>query len=81
VIPRVDNQAGPGDCTAVLSQRIRAEYLEMPGLCLTIEQAQRLWSIDRPTCDAAFDTLTATRFLDRTPYGSFVLRATRVCQE
>ena len=29
--------------------RIRAEYRELPGLCLTTEQAMRLWTLDRPT--------------------------------
>jgi Fic family protein len=80
VTPRVGEKAGVRGRDA-LSQRIRAEYLEMPGLCLTIEQAQRLWSVDRPTCEAAFRTLTSTRFLDRTTRGAFVLRAGRVRPE
>ena len=29
-----------------LIRRVRAEFLEMPGLCLTIDQAQRLWSLE-----------------------------------
>jgi hypothetical protein len=31
----------------MLIKRIRAEYLEMPGLQLTLEQAQRLCSVER----------------------------------
>jgi hypothetical protein len=27
-------------------RRIRGEYLEMPGLCLTLAQAQRLWGLE-----------------------------------
>ncbi len=36
-----------------LLQRVRAEYLEMPGLKLTAPQARRLWGLDCATCDAA----------------------------
>ena len=56
-------------------RRVRAEFLEMPGLKLTVPQAQRLWGVDRPTCEAVIATLTATRFLVRTRDGAFVLRA------
>ena len=34
-----------------LLMRIRAEYLEMPGLRLTTVQARRLWGRDDVTCD------------------------------
>jgi hypothetical protein len=54
--------------------RIRAEFLEMPGLCLTIQQAQRLWSLDPRTCAALLQSLTDSRFLRRTEQGLFVLR-------
>jgi len=57
-------------------RRVRAEFLEMPGLKLTVPQAQRLWGVDRPTCEAVIDALTAARFLARTRDGAFVLRAT-----
>ena len=54
-------------------RRVRAEFLEMPGLKLTIQQAQRLWGIDRATCEALIEELTACRFLARTRDGAFVL--------
>jgi hypothetical protein len=38
---------------AELLRRIRAEYLEMPGLRLTAPQAQRLFGLDSETWDAA----------------------------
>jgi Fic family protein len=50
----------------------------MPGLKLTIAQAQRLWGIDRATCEALIDELLACRFLARTRDGAFVLRAAMV---
>ena len=46
-----------------LLNRIRAEYLEMPGLRLTLEQAQRLCGIERAICERVLDTLVETRFL------------------
>ena len=56
-------------------QRVRAEFLEMPGLKLTVQQAQRLWGIDRLTCEAVIAELTESRFLLRTRDGAVVLRA------
>ncbi len=57
-------------------RRVRAEFLEMPGLKLTIAQAQRLWGVDRSTCEALIEELTETRFLARTRDGAVILRAT-----
>ncbi len=57
----------------LLVRRIRAEFLEMPGLCLTIEQAQRLWSLEPRTCEAMLKSLIDSRFLRRTDRGLFVL--------
>jgi hypothetical protein len=56
-------------------RRVRSEFLEMPGLKLTVSQAQRLWGMDRPTCEALIDELTESRFLARTRDGAVVLRA------
>jgi hypothetical protein len=53
----------------------RADFLEMPGLKLTIGQAQRLWGVDRTTCEALVEKLVACRFLTRTRDGAFVLRS------
>jgi hypothetical protein len=52
-------------------RRIRAEYLEMPGLRLTRAQAGRLWGLDGPTCDAVLDRLTKDRFLQRCADGTY----------
>ena len=41
----------------VLIARVRREYREMPGLCLTFAQACRLWQVDAPTCQALLDQL------------------------
>jgi hypothetical protein len=46
-----------------LVERIRAEYREMPGLCLTKRQMRRLWALPPDVCDATVDELVATGFL------------------
>ena len=46
--------------------RICSEYLEMPGLCLTLKQAQRLWGLDEETCGKALALLVEARFLIQT---------------
>ena len=54
------------DCEdRVLCTRIVGEYLEMPGLNVTIPQACRLWDLDRPRCMHLLDTLLASGFLRR----------------
>jgi Fic family protein len=53
-------------------RRIRGEYLEMPGLRLTTAQAQRLWGLDRRTCEQVLGKLVASRFLAQTRDGAFV---------
>lgn len=57
-----------------LMERIQNEYREMPGLHLTLPQAQRLWGLDRPKCEEALRTLTRANVLTRTSDGAFVLR-------
>ena len=49
--------------TDALLNRIRGEFLEMPGLRLTCEQAQRLYGLDRAVCQRALDWLVDARFL------------------
>jgi len=48
-----------------LGALIRAEYLEMPGLCLTLAQAARLWNVDQNRCLDALDSLAREGFLCR----------------
>lgn len=53
-------------------RRIRGEFLEMPGLRLTPEQAQRLWRLDETSCEAVLGALVDARFLAKTRDGAFV---------
>lgn len=61
-----------GDRDNDLLQRIRGEYLEMPGLRLTHRQAQRLWALDAAMCRHALDMLVESGFLRRTDDDCFV---------
>jgi hypothetical protein len=56
-------------------ERIRAEYLEMPGLLLTREQLQRLCGVERATCQMVLDELVETKFLSVKAGGAYA-RAT-----
>lgn len=52
-------------------QRICGEYLEMPGMQLTLKQAQRLWGLDEETCARSLDFLVEHGFLARTGRDSY----------
>lgn len=52
-------------------RRIRAEYLEMPGLRLTSEQAQRLCGVERALCQRVLDALVEAHFLCLKPDGTY----------
>ncbi len=54
-----------------LLRRIRGEYLEMPGMRLTAEQAKRLWSLDLATCRLLLDELVEAKFLGRSRDGKY----------
>jgi hypothetical protein len=56
-------------------QRVRGEYSEMPGLCLTFAQACRLWNVDLATGRRVLEALVAEGFLARRPDGSFIAQA------
>ena len=52
-------------------QRMRAEYLEMPGLTLTVAQAARLWTLDTTLCQSALAALVEAGFLVRMRHSAF----------
>ena len=53
-------------------RRIRGEFLEMPGLRLTPQQARRLWRLDETACDAVLGALVDAQFLAKTRDGAFI---------
>ena len=61
--------------SANLLTRIRSEFLEMPGLRLTLMQARRLFALDIVTCASALTALETAGFLTRTRDGAFVMGA------
>lgn len=46
-------------------RRMRGEFREMPGLRLSLEQAQRLWGLDREVCACLLGMLVDEGFLRR----------------
>ena len=52
--------------------RIRGEFIEMPGLKLSFQQACRLWNLSSTACREALDALRAEGFLYQTPSGAFI---------
>lgn len=68
-LARIDTEA---ETIRELARRVQAEYAEMPGLSVTLVQAQRLLAIDEPTCDAVFRALIKRGVLRRTAQGRYV---------
>jgi hypothetical protein len=54
-----------------LLRRIRGEFREMPGMRLTLEQAGRLWDLDRATCVGVLGKLISARFLEMDGNGRY----------
>jgi hypothetical protein len=63
---------GRSETVRELARRILAEYAEMPGLSVTLSQAQRLWAVDRRTCQMVFDKLIARGLVRMTTKGRFI---------
>lgn len=55
-----------------LLARIRSEFLEMPGLKLTLQQACRLWNTNESTCRDLLAELVREGFLFHAPSGAFI---------
>ena len=53
-------------------ERLRSEFLEMPGLRLTASQIQRLCGIDAEICSTALEVLVREHFLSTKPDGMYV---------
>ena len=56
----------------LLVARVRGEYVEMPGLRVTLAQACRLWQVDMSTCEKVLGHLVGVGFLSRTSGGFYV---------
>jgi hypothetical protein len=52
--------------------RVSGDFVEMPGLELTVAQAARLWNMDAGACGAAIESLVKSGFLRWTTKGTVV---------
>lgn len=59
-----------------LVERVRGEFIEMPGLQLTEAQAAKLWGIEPRDCRKIVEVLVGADFLRWTPNGR-IARAQR----
>ena len=57
-----------------LVHRVKNEFIEMPGLQLTLPQASRLWGLDHESSRRVIDSLVEVSFLRWTPRGTVVRR-------
>jgi hypothetical protein len=46
-----------------VANRVRAEFVEMPGLTLTVRQASRLFGLDQDVCREVVNRLVGAEFL------------------
>lgn len=58
--------------------RVRAEYVEVPGLALTRWQMRRFWQFDGFICDAVVEALVTSGFLRERRDRTFVRMAKQV---
>jgi hypothetical protein len=55
-----------------LTERVRGEFNEMPGLQLTMAQAARLWGMEQSACRSVIEALVDAAFLRWTASGTVV---------
>jgi hypothetical protein len=55
-------------------QLIRQQFQETPQLCVTAEQASRLWGLEEAELDAVLSAFVDAHLLNRTRGGAYVLR-------
>ena len=60
-----------------VSNRVLAEFAEMPGMALTVRQASRLFGIDQESCRVVIDTLVDSAYLRHTSAGRIALGPAR----
>ena len=61
----------------VVRRRAEAEYLEMPGLKLTAQQASRLWHLDAAASATLLDSMVDAGVLYRAKDGAYLLLSAR----
>jgi hypothetical protein len=66
------DMSAPGRAIRALMAQVQAEYAEMPGLSVTLAQAQRLWAAEQAACEEVFSRLTSSGVLRKTAKGRFI---------
>jgi hypothetical protein len=64
-----DARVESDDRSSVLRLRVRGEFDEMPGLCLLVEQAARLFGLGQAETEVLLESLVAEGYLRRTARG------------
>ena len=59
------------DTRVLITERVRGEFREMPGLTLTLAQAGKLWSLDAGTVTDVLSHLVATGYLCQRTDGAY----------
>jgi hypothetical protein len=59
----------------MVTERVRAEFEEMPGMMLTVPQASRLFGLDHDFCRFVADRLVRASYLRWTPDGALARSA------
>jgi hypothetical protein len=72
VAATLDRNTIEAETVRELTCRVQAEYAEMPGLSVTLAQAQRLLSVDQPTCASVFKLLIMRGVLRQTAQGRYI---------
>ncbi len=70
---RGDMETTRADVEFLWTNRIKAEYREMPGMRLTAAQASRLWGLEQAHCHVLLEALVGIGYLRRTAHGAYVL--------
>lgn len=71
LVEAVDHRLASITMSGMLLERMRAEFVEMPGLTLTLSQAARLWCLTAPQAKAALTELVDGGVLMRDPKGVY----------
>src|SRR5262245_45394649 len=62
---------GQGASLVHTVERLRGEFLEMPGLRLSVIQVQRLCGVERSLCKAVLNALVEEKFLQQRADGTY----------
>lgn len=78
-LDRIPARSAASIHSSLLLQRIRAEFIEMPGLTLTLPQATRLWSLTVSQTERMLTELIESGLLVRDPRGCYRRRGCPRC--